>query len=170
MVIYDSFSLILGVVEGHVASIRFFGILTRFRGLCVGQRLLTKVEDAIFQKYQCVRSMVCLPSCRQSMISWIEKRHYHRVAEVPYPFQGLQHLPLESSPAVSLVQYLKWNPYQSEQKERVIFTSTSPPTENPDGHLPPIFRKKLPVVLSETICEIPDRTVHLSETEILGVD
>ncbi len=98
-----------GKVEGKLGSIRFFGILPRYRGFCVGQRILSKVEDIIFNKPPfCCRSMVCIPSTRVSLLKWVERRGYSRVGSMPYPAAALGHT-LKSS-EVELIQFIKSGP------------------------------------------------------------
>ena len=64
---------ILGEVEGRLGVIRLFGILPRYHGLCIGSRLLKRVEKAMAIE-GCVRCMACIPSARGTMCDWIERR------------------------------------------------------------------------------------------------
>jgi GNAT superfamily N-acetyltransferase len=73
-----------------LGSIRFFAVLPRYHGLCIGQRLLAKVHD-VFRKGGCQLSLVNLPSSRISLIDWIQRRGYEPVHEVLYPFSALGH-------------------------------------------------------------------------------
>eukprot|EP01035_Chromulina_nebulosa_P029874 gene29874-39651_t len=102
-----------GIVEGNLGSIRFFGILPRYKGFCVGQRILSKVEDIIFNKPPfCCRSMVCIPSARVSILKWVERRGYSRVGSMPYPAAALGHTLKGSSDSsqVELIQFIKSGP------------------------------------------------------------
>ena len=78
-----------GEVEGNLGSVRLFGILSQLRGLCIGSRLLSKVEQ-LMQQANCVRSMVSIPSTRESLMKWIERRDYYEVSNCPYPAQTLK--------------------------------------------------------------------------------
>ena len=100
-----------GIVEGHLGSIRLFGILPKYRGFCVGQRILSKIEDTMFNKAPfCCRSMVCIPSTRLSMLKWAERRGYQRVGAIPYPAEALGHTLKDSAISVDLVQLIKSRP------------------------------------------------------------
>ena len=102
-----------GIVEGKLGSIRFFGILPRYKGFCVGQRILSKVEDVIFNKPPfCCRSMVCIPSARTSLLKWVERRGYSMVGSMPYPASALGHTLKGSgdSSQVELIQFIKSGP------------------------------------------------------------
>lgn len=150
-----------GQVEGLLGSIRLFGILPKLRGLCVGRRLLMKVEDAIFEKYLCCRSMVCIPSPRKSLIDWIRRRNYLELGSVAYPFEAIGHLKkrdCSSDSEVRLVQFVKTKPSLLQQdssadgkgtKTRAVVCashiSEDEPPPHPQAHLPPIFRSHLPI-------------------------
>jgi len=95
-----------GEVEGNLGSIRFFGVLRKYRGVVVGQRLLYKVEKAMF-KAGCVRSMACVPSSRQSMMDWLIRRGYVNAGGMPYPFIGLGHILREGKEDEQLLRFLK---------------------------------------------------------------
>lgn len=75
-----------------LGSIRYFAVLPRYHGLCIGQRLLAKVHD-IFHKQGCQLALVNIPSARLSLIDWIQRRGYDPVNEVAYPFEALGHVP-----------------------------------------------------------------------------
>lgn len=77
----------------RLGSIRFFAVLPRYHGLCIGQRLLTKVHD-LFRKHGCQLSLVNIPSARLSLIDWIQRRGYEPMNEISYPFVALGHTPL----------------------------------------------------------------------------
>lgn len=73
-----------GIVEGKLGTIRFLGVLPRYLGLCVGLRLLERVEREMV-KQSCCRVMMCVPSPRTSMERWIERKGYHKVNRVSFP-------------------------------------------------------------------------------------
>ena len=73
-----------GQVEGKLGSIRLLAILPRFHGLCIGLRLLKKVEATMF-KAGCVRNLVCIPSVRKSLSEWLEHRGYQMAGLTAYP-------------------------------------------------------------------------------------
>ena len=79
-----------GEIEGYLGSIRLFGVLPRYHGLFIGLRLLQRVETEML-KLKCCRSMVCIPSSRESMASWIERRGYIKTGAHPYPSKHLHH-------------------------------------------------------------------------------
>ena len=79
-----------GQVEGSLGSLRYFGVLPRFHGVCVGRRLLHRVE-ALMTQAGCVRSMACLPSTRAALRAWLERRGYRLAGQSPYPFAALGH-------------------------------------------------------------------------------
>jgi len=81
-----------GQVEGKLGSLRFFGVLPRFHGVCVGRRLLHRVELLMTQA-GCVRSMACVPSTRTKLHAWLERRGYNQAGASPYPFGALGHSP-----------------------------------------------------------------------------
>jgi len=86
----DGLSKCNGSVEGFLGAIRMFGILPRYRGLCIGFRLLQKVELEM-RRAKCVRSMVSIPSPRLSMQTWIQRRGYIKGGSVSYPSNYLKH-------------------------------------------------------------------------------
>lgn len=63
----------IGEVEGPLGVIRLLGVLPRYQGLCIGNRLLKRTEKAMHSQ-GCIRSMVCVPSPRHSMSNWIQRR------------------------------------------------------------------------------------------------
>ncbi len=150
-----------GAVEGNLGSIRYLGVLPQFLGLCVGFRLLYRVESTMLNTFKCVRSMVCIPSARKSLLKWIVRRDYQKAGEMKYP-DGLGHKLVDSN--VSLVVFVK--PLQNDlvadsiEKERILmlngnnttYTSTKVEEEEeeeeraPVGsgrnmHLSPIWRQ-----------------------------
>lgn len=80
-----------GTKEGTLGSIRFFAVLPRFHGVCIGLRLLKKTELSMHQK-GCVRCMACCPSPRKSMSVWLKHRGYAYLGSSLYPFQQLGHV------------------------------------------------------------------------------
>lgn len=62
-----------GEIEGNLGSIRFLGVLPQFVGVCVGLRLLQKVERTM-QQAGCCRSMICVASPKETMQKWIESK------------------------------------------------------------------------------------------------
>jgi hypothetical protein len=172
---------VIGIIEGHVGSIRFFGILRRFRGLCLGQRILKKCEEMIFQQYNCIRVLVSLPSCRESMMNWIEKREYIAVSEIAYPFQALGHQlkkekeikeeKEQDKNSVTLIQFVKTSPSflkkkstKTEQPAPASDSSAAGPVS--ESYLPPVFRKVQP-----TAADCPHNNDDSEEErEQFGVD
>ncbi len=95
-------------IEGNLGSIRYFGVLKRYHGVTIGQRLLYKVEKMMLSA-DCVRSMACISSTRASLGRWLERRGYQGAGGLAYPFQGLKYEPLDSVAIddVLLLRYLK---------------------------------------------------------------
>ena len=85
-----------GQVEGQLGSVRYFGVLPRFHGVCVGRRLLHRMELQMSQA-GCVRSMACIPSPRKDVLAWLERRGYRAAGSSPYPAEAIGH---ELSPGV----------------------------------------------------------------------
>ena len=80
-----------GRKEGRLGSIRFLGILDRYRGLVAGRRLLRKVEQAMADD-GCVRCMACVPSTRGAVAAWLGRRGYEDVGRsFLYPAAHLGH-------------------------------------------------------------------------------
>jgi hypothetical protein len=134
-----------GVVEGNVGSIRFLGVLNRFRGLCIGRRLLSKVEQTIFN-LNCIRVVANIPSPRNTLLEWIVNRGYELVKDVPYPFDGLQHYPIETIDRneVFLVQCVKTNSSSNSATTEVNSTTlaTTTTTTTTMENIPPPHPKK----------------------------
>ena len=96
-----------GEVEGNLGSIRLFGVVPRYHGLCIGQRLLKRVEAAMFRA-GCCRSMICIPSPRHaSMGKWVERRGYIHAGSTSYPVQAVGHVLTLPAEDVSLLRYIK---------------------------------------------------------------
>ena len=96
-----------GEVEGYLGSIRLFGVLPRYHGLCIGQRLLKRVEAAMFRA-GCCRSMICISSPRQpSMGRWVERRGYIHAGSTSYPAQAVGHVLTIPAEEVALLRYIK---------------------------------------------------------------
>jgi hypothetical protein len=171
LVVFFLFFGCLGIIEGNVGSIRFFGILRKFRGLCIGRRFLSKIEDLIFQQYKCCRVLISVTNRRTSLVKWVSERGYHHVVDVQYPFDFLHHQPIdfEEMDLIKLSQFVKWNPNR-EDKQKKKEESQIPPSN--DSHLPPIFRRKLPTI--SDVYEESDFGNEENEdndtAEVLGVD
>lgn len=116
-----------GEVEGSLGSIRFFGILPNYRGLCVGQRLLGKVEDLMFNKGNCCRAMVCLPSARVELLAWVQRRNYLLVGSSSYPARSIGQVLKDNRSDVELVRLIKSKPSLhsknniADDKEKKVF-------------------------------------------------
>lgn len=102
-----------GIIEGALGSVRLFAVLPRYSGLCIGQRLLSKVEQIMFSiEPFCCRSMICIPSTRISVLKWIQRRGYSQVGSIPYPAGPLGHtlIKIKSNDPVMLVHLIKTRP------------------------------------------------------------
>ena len=95
----------VGQVEGKLGSIRLFGVLPRYHGFCVGRRLLSKVEQEM-KRLGCCKSMACVPSCRKSVMEWIDRRNYVDVGSIPYP-AGIGHTLRPGFSDTELVRFVK---------------------------------------------------------------
>ena len=97
-----------GEVEGALGSIRFFGVLRKYRGVLIGQRLLYRTEKALL-KAGCVRVMACAPSSREHVMSWLERRGYQCAGGMPYPYKmlGQELLDHVKGEELHLVRFLK---------------------------------------------------------------
>ncbi len=93
-----------GNIEGSLGSIQLFGVLPRYHGLCIGFRLLQKVELDMCRA-KCVRSMVSIPSPRLSMQTWIQRRGYIKGGSINYPSNYLKHNIIHDS--IHLVIFLR---------------------------------------------------------------
>lgn len=93
-----------------MGSLRYFAVRTGYQGLCVGRRLLEKVQDKIFQEAQCCRVMSCLPDTRSLVMKWIGRRGFQLVRAIPYPYAALGHEPSADRTDVQLNQYTLINP------------------------------------------------------------
>ena len=102
----DGVSKCNGEVEGHLGSIRYLGVMRKYRGVLIGQRLLSRVEKAMLTS-GCMRSMVCVPSTRETMMDWLERRDYTWAGGMPYPAQGLLQTLLSDKADTELVRFLK---------------------------------------------------------------
>jgi hypothetical protein len=65
-------------------AVRILAVRPDFFGVYVGTRLLDKVE-AKMKKAAAVALCMCVPSSRKSLSSWVGRRGYKIVAELPYP-------------------------------------------------------------------------------------
>lgn len=117
-----------GKIEGKLASVRYMGVLRRYQHLCVGRRLLSKVESEAI-KDGCVRIMICIASSRERLMGWVEDRGYFHGANLPYP-QSLGHTLRD--PDTHLCAFLK---------ELVVVDSPKEVYGDPTkAHLPPQWR------------------------------
>ena len=73
---------------GARAELRFFAVRPRYRGLCVGQRLLARVER-LAAAAGAKQLVACVPSPRASVAAWAERRGFACVAEAPFPAASL---------------------------------------------------------------------------------
>lgn len=89
---------------------RYFAVRSTYQGLCVGQRLLEKVQDKIFQEAQCCRVMACIPDTRNLVMKWIGRRGFQLVRSLPYPYVALGHEPSALREDVKLNQYTLISP------------------------------------------------------------
>ena len=87
----DGVSRCNGVVEGKLGSIRLFGVLPRFHGVCIGLRLLQTTEQTMF-KAGCVRSMACASTSRKRVATWLARRGYRLAGTSAYPAEALGHV------------------------------------------------------------------------------
>ena len=71
------------------ATIRFLAIQPKLRGLCVGHRLLQRVERAL-KPLSVTTLLVCIPSTRKSMQHWAHRRGFNHVDTVPFPVENLR--------------------------------------------------------------------------------
>lgn len=130
--------ILLGEIEGKLGSVRLLGILPRYLGLCIGQRLLKRCESEML-KSDCCRVMVCIPSPRISMLEWIQRRGYTNAGVTKYPAGALDHK--LTIPDVQLIIFLKGimidenvssiSDVKSNIKKISIVNSTPSPTSNP---------------------------------------
>lgn len=95
-----------GEVEGPLGSIRYMAVLPRFQGVCVGLRLLRKIEQ-LMEESGCVRAMACVPSTRVSMASWLGRRGFRLAGKSPYPAGALGHELRSDTPSVQLDALVK---------------------------------------------------------------
>lgn len=93
-------------VRENLGSIRYLAVLPRYQGFCLGRRLLERVEHMIFSS-SCSKIMVCVPSCRLSIVEWMQRRGYDAYGEVKYPAAGVRHVLKDSCQNVVLVRFLK---------------------------------------------------------------
>jgi hypothetical protein len=152
-----------GEVEGYLGSIRLFGVVPRYHGLCIGQRLLKRVEAAMFRA-GCCRSMICIASPRQpSMGKWVERRGYIHAGSTSYPAQAVGHVLTVPAEGVLLLRYIKAletvdgisDSAESKDKKYVALRGQDqanaangddededevPRRPTPSGHLPPVWR------------------------------
>lgn len=130
-----------GKEEGRLCSIRVCAVKRNYQGLCVGRRLLAKVEATAFGE-GCCRMLVCLPSTRQLMHQWIQRRGFVPVAAIPYPFAGLGHSPLPDMEKTELVQFVLINPSHSlnrpatEARKPVVLSALADSKDPPGMSMP----------------------------------
>lgn len=76
-------------VNGETATLRFLAVRPALRGLCVGHRLLDRVERSL-STTAVTTLLLCIPSPRSSMRVWAERRGFRVVeANVPFPVENL---------------------------------------------------------------------------------
>lgn len=68
----------------RVGAIRILAVAEQFQGLCVGQRLLARVEKEI-KAAGCQRSLTCIPNRACGVLSWAERRGYEQAGVAQYP-------------------------------------------------------------------------------------
>ncbi len=116
----DGWSRRNGELEGKLGSIRLFAILPRFKGVCIGLRMLQRTES-MMKKDGCVRSLCCLASTRHRLHEWVQRRGYIHIGSSAYPVEAAQQTIDESKcqlndeeedttstkPVLKLNQYLK---------------------------------------------------------------
>lgn len=102
----DGYFRASSTVRENLGSIRYLAVLPRYQGFCLGRRLLERVEQMIFSS-SCSKIMICVPSCRLSIVEWMQRRGYDAYGEVKYPAAGVRHVLKDSSQDVVLVRFLK---------------------------------------------------------------
>lgn len=98
-----------GAIEGCLGSIRLFGILPRYKRLCIGRRLLDKVEHTMFHRNKCTRAMVCCAnsgSADDTIEAWVQRRGYLPAGHCGYP-TGIGHDLLPGKSSTKLQVFLK---------------------------------------------------------------
>jgi N-acetylglutamate synthase-like GNAT family acetyltransferase len=136
-----------GIVEGKLASVRYIGVLRQYQHCLVGARLLQKAETESLKK-GCCRMMICIPSTRVSLGSWLERRDYFHGIDFPYP-KTLQHT-LINSDDIKLHAYLK-----ELSEPKVGGTTTSNPSKS-RKHMSPIWRMTSAAAHGDAAANIPD--------------
>lgn len=136
----DGMSRKNGVVEGHLGSIRFLGVLPRYHGYCIGRRLLDRAEQTMFQS-GCCKVMACVPTTRMSMMEWLDRRGYTEAGSIPYPASGLGQVLKPDIENVELVRFVKGPPVEEKEpadrsKPTAAWHLKSKPTLKP-GTTPP---------------------------------
>jgi len=111
----------------------------------LGRRLLSRVEEIMLNQKACCRVMCSIPTTRQSLLQWIGDRNYDCVKSIPYPFHGLNHVPMNEE-AIEEVELSLWvKPLQSKTSSLAQSKSDIPNTiksnnsnnNNESGNKPP---------------------------------
>lgn len=67
-----------------VGAVRMIGVREQFKGLCLGQRLLARVETEM-RAAGSQRSLACIPDRCPDMVAWAKRRGYAQIAVAQYP-------------------------------------------------------------------------------------
>ena len=97
-----------GTTSHKPGAIRLLAVSVDFLGLCIGQRMLSKVEKDMAEK-SCDFNCVCVASTRKSMWKWAERRGYKRVSAVDFPVDKVPfRVKDERKNDLKLFVYEKW--------------------------------------------------------------
>jgi len=77
-----------GTVEGCNATLRFLAVRHKYRGLCVGDRLLQKMKQ-LAAEAGAMQLLACVPSPRTSVKAWLSKRGFGAAAKMGFPTEDL---------------------------------------------------------------------------------
>ncbi|GMI51054.1 hypothetical protein ScalyP_jg9180 [Parmales sp. scaly parma] len=70
-------------------AVRILAVHHEFLGLCIGNRMLSKVEKSMVSKDSCDFSVACVVSTRVALQQWIERRGYSKTSEVVFPVDAV---------------------------------------------------------------------------------
>ena len=101
------------------ATLRFLAVQPRLRGLCVGQRLLDRIERRVLSRASVL--LLCVPSPRASMRKWVERRRFRLASQVPFPVDQL-HFQIIGTP--TLIIYAKHLTSSSSDKQALLRKTT----------------------------------------------